>query len=297
MPHPELSRRQFLAVTGTAVAAGGWQGIALGSPASKQADAVKRLTDWVVNAVVGDGIELVANLPAGATRGGRSREDLARLCWLQNCNLFAFHALRDFHPATARRIEESYRRWYAKSFPNIEERTENYLTVGQLPARNPPPGKYYRTVVQQVKQGEYTIGTETIRPDWMGSIVDDDPRSLLKFGALGCQLRNEKVQAQRYLQKALALWDGAGFRTPRRERHDAYYTRYLAYALIVEKALQVRLPQDVREGIQARLWSVQDRDGGLWTNYHRDGTIPPFGKKTTEIGPLTLLAYADSVWP
>ena len=42
---------------------------------------------------------------------------------------------------------------------------------------------------------------------------------------------------------------------------------------------------------------MQDKDGGLWTNYNRDGSFPALAKKTTEIGPLTLLAYSDGIWP
>ena len=80
------------------------------------------------------------------------------------------------------------------------------------------------------------------------------------------------------------------FTHTRMHKHGAYYTRYLAYALIAERTLGSRIPISIRSAIWERLWSVQDVDGGLWTNYNGDGTIPPFAKKTTEIGPLALLA-------
>jgi hypothetical protein len=246
---------------------------------------------------VHEGIELLTNLPSRKTRGGRDRGDLKHLCWLQNCNLFGFHALREFEPDMAKSLEQSYRGWYAKAFPDVEERTENYLPLGKLPADPPPEGKFYRTILRETETNGYTIGTETYHPDQLGTIFSDDPRSLLKFGALGAHLRNDKRQAEVYFKKAFALWDGAGFRTPRRTQHDAYYTRYLAYALIVERALHVKIPATMRDAIQNRLWSVQDKDGGLWTNYNRDGSLPPFAKKTTEIGPLTLLAYCEQLWP
>ena len=295
-----VNRRKFIRSTAKALLVGPitarWAAAA--PPVNRpNGDHLKRLIDWVLGAMVHDGIELLANLPSGVTRAGRDRTDLKRLCWLQNCNLFGFHALREFEPATAATLEASYRRWYREAFSDVEERTENYLPIGGLPAESPPEGKFYRTVIEKTQVGDYTIGTETYRADWLGTIFDDDPRGLLKFGALGSQLRGDRQQARLYFKKALALWDGTGFRTPRRTQHDAYYTRYLAYALIVERALHERIPPRVREAIQERLWALQDKDGGLWANYSRDGTIPGIAKKTTEIGPLTLLAYSERVWP
>jgi hypothetical protein len=261
------------------------------------ADNLKRLTDWIVGAMVADGIDLVANMPSGTTHGGRDRADLARLCWLQNCNLYAFHALRKFEPATACKLEKSYRHWYRELFANLDEQTENYLPVGKLPKDAPPAGKYFRVVVKEAKHKGYTIGTETHRRDWVAPIPPDDPRALMKFGVLGAVLRDDLKDAKACFKKALALWDGTGFRTPRREHYNGYYTRNLAYALLCERALRTRLPADLRDAIQKRLWSLQDEDGGLWTNYSRDGSLPRLAKKTTEIGPLTLLAYCDHIWP
>jgi len=294
-----MSRRRFLRASAAGCAAA-WSVshplLASSVSGRPYADNLKRLTEWVIGALAGDGIELLRNLPSGLTRGGRERPDLRRLCWLQNCNLFGFHALREFELGIAKTLEESYWRWYRKAFLDVEERTENYLPLGKPPAQSPPAGKFYRTVIKESKQGDYTLGTETYRPDWLGTIEDDDPRSLLKFGALGSHLRNDPQQAQVYFKKALALWGGAGFRTPRREQASSFYTRYLAYALIVERALHEHIPTGIRDAIQQRLWSVQDKDGGLWTNYNRDGSIPALAKKTTEIGPLTLLAYSDGIW-
>lgn len=293
-----MFRRTFLGAMAGAIGAGwGTRAGAAPKPGRVASEGLKRLTEWVVGAMAGDGIDLLINLPAGTTQGGRARPDLARLCWLQNCNLYGFHALRQFEPATAKRIETAYWRSYRELFPGVEERTENYLPVGGLPAHPPPAGKYYRVVLKEAVLRGFTIGTETYRPDFLGAIMDDDPRSQLKFGALGAHLRGDAKLAREHFRRALALWDGAGFRTPRREKATSYYTRYLAYALLVARALREPLPVAMREAIEARLWALQDRDGGLWTNYLRDGTIPPVAKKTTEIGPLTLLAYSERVWP
>ncbi len=295
---PVMPRRTFLgAMTGAVGAGWGARGRAAPRTGRLASEGVKRLTEWVVGALAGEGIDLLINLPGGVTQGGRSRPDLARLCWLQNCNLYGFHALREFEPATAKRIETAYGRSYRELFPGVEERTENYLPVGGLPAQPPPAGRYYRVVVKEAVVRGFTIGTETYRPDYLGAITDDDPRSQLKFGARGAHLRGDASLAREHFRRALTLWDGAGFRTPRREKATSYYPRYLAYALLIARALREPLPAALREAIEARLWSLQDRDGGLWTNYLHDGTLPPVAKKTTEIGPLTLLAYAESAWP
>lgn len=288
-----IGRRRFLEVT----AASGFA--SLGRVArgdSQHSEGLRRVADWIGRGFVGQPIELVSNLPSGRTFGGRERDDLRRLFWLQNCNLFAKVALRPYNPTLAERIGESYSRWYKTAFPGAEERTENYLTIGQAPRTWAPDGKYFRTVVKRHPHGEYTVGTETIDPAWLGTIKDNDPRGLLKFGALGSRVRGDHGKASAYFEKALALWDGSGFRHTRMDKHGAYYTRYLAYALIVERALGKRIPEPARSEIESRLWTMQDKDGGIWTNYNRDGTVPPFAKKTSEIGPLALLAYDDAPW-
>lgn len=72
-----------------------------------------------------------------------------------------------------------------------------------------------------------------------------------------------------------------------------YYTRHLAYALIAESALEVAIPATKRSEIENQLWTLQDKDGGIWTDYNRDGSLPDRAKKTNEIGPLVLLAYKN----
>jgi len=266
-------------------------------PAAKFQDNVKKLVEWLATNRERGEIGLIPDLPSGRTHGGAVRDDLKNLYWLQNCNLYAMHALRPFDPQTAKRIEASYWKWQQTAFPDCEERTENYLPVGQLPKIVSPEGKYYRVVVKKKECEGFCIGTETFDPDSLGDIKDNDPRGLLKFGALGARLRGEKKKAFEYFQKALALWDGCGFQHTRMEKHHSYYARYLAYALIVERALHAKIPAETRGSIEARLWALQDADGGIWTNYYADGSLPDLAKKTSEIGPLTLLAYNDEIWP
>ena len=56
------------------------------------------------------------------------------------------------------------------------------------------------------------------------------------------------------------------------------------------------MTEPTRSQVEARLWAVQDSDGGLWAHYNPHGSVPPFGKKTTEIGLLALLACDESLW-
>ena len=97
-----------------------------------------------------------------------------------------------------------------------------------------------------------------------------------------------------FMNLALQSVNGVGFREQRQA--GAYHTRCLAYALIAERALGIKIPADVRAKIETRLWACQDTDGGLWTDYLHDGTIPGHAKKTNEIAPLTLLAYDRALW-
>ena len=134
----------------------------------------------------------------------------------------------------------------------------------------------------------------------MGTIRDTDVRNLLKFGVLGAALRGDRKLANEYFDKAIALWDGSGFpdaRMTQDGRRTSYVTRNLAYALLAEREIGRRAPLEIHDAIEGRLWSLQDADGGIWTNFNKDGSIPNLAKKTSEIGPLTLLAYDESVWP
>ncbi|MEX0321395.1 MAG: hypothetical protein AB3N63_04510 [Puniceicoccaceae bacterium] len=253
---------------------------------------IRALVRWVEQGFTGGKVNLLSNLPSGLTYGGTDREDLKNLYWLQNCNLFATHALRVYSPNLAREIKESYDHWYRTEFPDVNERTEHYLAVGQLPGHTPPEGSYFRAVIKRKEFDGFTIGTETYDPDNLGRITDKDPRSLLKFGALGCQLRGKPREAKEYFEKALALWDGTGFTNTRMDRHGGYYNPPISLSFIAAHALGAPLPVELRQQMEKRLWACQDVDGGIWTNYLPDGSIPHFGKKSMEIGPLTLLAYS-----
>ncbi len=291
-----ITRRRFVKTACTSIVA-----VSIPTPAVIAGDAarkdnLKRLVDWVVASLVAGPVNLVPNLPTGQTYGKSDRSDLKDLFWLQNCNLFAYHALEHFQPQAAETIKKSYEKWYHTAFANIIEQTENYLSLAKLPADTPPEGKYFRTIVKKHTRDGMTIGTETYQPDFLGTIKDDDPRALLKFGVFGARLRGDQKKAEQYFKKALSLWDGTGFQNTRIDRHNAYYTRHLAYVLIAEKALHTKIPPKTKAQIQNQLWSLQDKDGGIWTNYYKDGTLPHFAKKTNEIAPLTLLAHTNHIW-
>ncbi len=252
---------------------------------------VENLVNWIRRGFAGDGINLLSNLPSGKTHGGTDRQDLKNLYWLQNCNLFGMHALRPYDSGLSESIRKSYYHWYAELFPGLLEKTGHYLAVGQLPGQRPPEGRYFRALVERRELDGYTIGTETYDPKVTGSITGKDPRTLLKSGAIASFLRGDRQKAESYFSKAMALWDGRGFINTRMDRHGAYYTRHISYALIAERILQTRIPDSIRRPMEQKLWDCQDSDGGIWTNYMPDGSFPHFAKKTNESGPLALLAY------
>jgi hypothetical protein len=258
---------------------------------------MRRLVEWMVRDVhrnvARHGVSLVSALPSGRTRAGKDRADLENLYWLQNNNLYAMHALRPHAPEVARDIEAAYHRFYRADFPGVIERTEHYYTVGQRVDPMPPRGRYFQLDILRREHEGYVIGTEVSALDRLGRIQDNEPRGLLKFGVLGEVLRGDREYARQYFDRAMALWDGNGFMHTRWDRHGSYYGRYLAFALIADNALGRPMPFARREQIEARLWSIQDPDGGFWTNYHADGSYPSLAKKTMEIAPLALLACAD----
>jgi len=158
-----------------------------------------------------------------------------------------------------------------------------------------PEGRYFSVILRKKEYDGYVVGTETYDPKKLGTIRDNEPRGLLKFGALGAHVRGDAKKAAEYFKKALALWNGVGFLHTRMDRHKSYYARYLAYSLLAERMLKVKIPPKIRKQIEDRLWSSQDKDGGIWTNYNKDGSKPGFAKKTNESGPLTLLAYDEKI--
>jgi hypothetical protein len=275
-----IGRRDFITHIGRGAvvlgAAGCGRGSLAGKPATKYAANLKRLAEWVAGSFVGGRIGLVPNLPTGKTRGGRERKDLRNLYWLQNCNLYAMVALRPYDRALARKIESSYRRWYGAEFADVREKTEHYLTLGRLPDARVPKGWYLRNVVKLKQFDGFSVGTETHEPGKLGRILSDDPRTLLKYGVLRAKLEGDAERASGYFDRAMKLWDGWGFPMPERSgRHSSYRTRNLAYALVAARALGRAIPSAVREAIEKRLWACQDADGGIWTNYEKDGTIAP----------------------
>lgn len=291
-----MNRRRFLislTCCGTASAAGSAMP-GKDHPHSVADELDKRihsLVNWIRRGFAAGNINLLSNLPSGKTFGGTIRDDLKNLYWLQNCNLFGMHALAPYDADLAGKIRISYNHWYQSSFPDDLEKTEHYLPVGQLPAHQPPEGRYYRAIIKRRECDGFTVGTETYDPGVTGKITDDEPRGLLKFGAMGSWLRGDRKRALEYFNQALALWDGKGFRNTRLEKHGAYYTRHISYALIAERMLQTRIPETIRIPMERKLWQCQDLDGGIWTNYMPDGSFPGFAKKTNESGPLALLAY------
>lgn len=295
------TRREFLRSAGSAVAGAVVFGCsptrAEPKPKPRYADRLARLAKWVAASFVGGEIGLLPNLPSGRIRGGRERPDLKNLYWLQNCNLYAQVALRPYDKALAEKIEASYRRWYATEFAGVEELTEHYLPLGRLPKVKVPPGRFLRNIVKIREYDGYRVGTETFEPGKLNPIRPDDPRALLKYGVLRARLEGRGALAGDCFEKAMKLWDGAGFPLPAGSRKDtSYRTRHLAFALIADRALGGALPAATRAAIEKRLWACQDADGGIWTNYNGDGTFPGLAKKTTEIGPLTLLAFDPDVW-
>jgi hypothetical protein len=256
---------------------------------------LRRVAGWIRNSFVAGEINLVPNMPSGKTRGGRVREDLRHLYWLQNCNLFAMTALRPYDAELSKKIERSYLAWYEKAFPGVLRHTSHGLPLGRLPELEIPEGKFLRAVVKVKDYGDYRIGTETVDPDQLGAIRPDNPKLLLKDGVLYTILAGQRQQASDYFRQAMQLWDGSGFRE-RRTPDGVYHTRCLAYALIAQRALGEKMPPAIGRAVEARLWSCQDDDGGLWTDYCADGTFPDHAKKTNEIAPLTLLAYDETTW-
>jgi hypothetical protein len=112
----------------------------------------------------------------------------------------------------------------------------------------------------------------------------DEYADLLLLATIA-QAQSAPTEARKDFDRAVAMWDGEGFKD-RAVRHGGIYATY-KLALYLIAADRLKLPAPHRDDVIARLLAMQSTDGGWKTDY-KDGK--PVGLTNVETTCLSLLA-------
>ena len=116
----------------------------------------------------------------------------------------------------------------------------------------------------------------------------------LIYQSLNCYLAGNKSGADDYFYRAYAMWDSKGINDVSVEpgKSDAHYSNYkLALVLYASKVLNITI--DNYSQIEAKLWSMQQQNGGITSWADLNGN--PIGTANTETTSIALLPYNDEL--
>jgi len=181
--------------------------------------------------------------------------ETATTYWLFHDNYLAAKVLAETHPQIAEAIKGALAREKIGASGKIE------ILFGE--AARPLPFREFKLV--NVRR----VGTKLIRTE----IATDVPlkgwthyADLLLFATIAA---GNEVEATRYWNAAMELWDGKGFLDEAARAHQRYATYKLGLALHAG-ARMLPAPK-ILETIKAKLLSLQSDSGGWITDYDEQG--------------------------
>jgi hypothetical protein len=196
--------------------------------------------------------------------------------WLFHDNYLAAKVLKGAHPEMAARIERAIRSYGVVQSGKIEILFDE--------AAKPLPFRRFELLF--VKQ----IGNKTVKTERAG----DKPFSgwqeyadLLFFAVIALAESNPQ-QAKRHFERAIALWDGHGFRDQVARKSNQYATYKLALALLA--AGKLKTTPTIEDAILKRLLAQQNAEGGWVTDYNKKNR--PLGLANVETTSLAILALS-----
>ncbi len=247
------------------------------------------LTSWYIweqnatNRRVSGAVHFLANnqfkSKLNLTREG-TVADASTTYWLLSDNLLASKALWQYNASVSSRI------WNAMvSYGYTTNQLHEVLFGSKIPI---PPHRSNQYLVKSTP--EYTIRVEIHN----GTIFDDYQQysDLLVYTALDSEWLGNHSAALGNFSVAAQMWDGRGindkaFSDNQSSTYNQYQTYKLALLIYASKILNISLPK--KADLQARMWSMQRDDGGLWTGYN--GNLQPSSTDAnTETTALAILA-------
>ncbi|HKI72518.1 MAG TPA: hypothetical protein VKA81_09090 [Verrucomicrobiae bacterium] len=193
--------------------------------------------------------------------------------WLFHDNYLAAHVLARTRPDLSRRIRSTLTQFGVTNSGKIE------IVFGE--ARQPLPFRTYLLTNVAVVEGK-TIRTELVTTNILSGW--NEYADLVLLASLA-QARSTPADARKNFDKAVAMWDGEGFRDGATRHSGIYATYKLALYLIAADRLNISAPH--RDNVVARLLAMQSTDGG-WTTDYKEGK--PVGLANVETTCLSLLA-------
>lgn len=193
--------------------------------------------------------------------------------WLFHDNYLAAHWLDRTRPDLSHQIRSTLERFGVTNSGKIE------IVFGEAP--QPLPFRTYVLTNVAVIEGN-TIRTELVTTNLLKGW--SEYADLLLLASIA-QARSAPAEARKEFDRAVAMWDGEGFKD-RAATHSGLYATYkLALYLIAADRLNIPAPH--LDEVLARLLAMQANDGGWKTDY-QDGK--PVGLANVETTCLSLLA-------
>lgn len=227
---------------------------------------LSRVADWIYNHTYNPTLKLVRDSPITAPN----------TYWLLSANLFSSVALRYYYPEISLAIYLQLLKWgYTRN--NLHE-----AVVGDsipFPIRSNRPIIVYQT-------SNYNITTDMFDgPDTYNHTIYFDH---LIYLALSEYWKGNTTNATNFFHNASRMWNGTGIIDEATRVRELYATYKLALLLYASRIIGVTLAD--KEQVEDRLWSMQQSDGGIATEYNLDGT-PATNESNTETAPLVIIAY------
>lgn len=199
--------------------------------------------------------------------------------WLYSDNLFAYHALRRYAPSISRTIEETIAGYGVPSSNLFEVLFGADIPDTIFDARN----------LVVADDGECLVMIRRHDDEW--KVIVSDYADMLLYQALDAHFEGKEKAARRYFRAAYAMYDGKGLKDES-VAVDGFYANYkLSLLLYAAKVLGIPLPDF--NAIEARLWAMQQPDGGIASLASLQGE--GMGSSNVETTSLALLVYEDDL--
>lgn len=201
--------------------------------------------------------------------------------WLYSDNLLASWALKPFAPDVSRAINQT------------------------IHSYNLPPSGLFEVLFGTPIPKNISVASQLVikqHPDWVvmaefhnssTPLLWEKYANTLIYQSLNEYLKGNRTAAENYFRRAYQMFDGKGIYDLATETDGRYANYKLALILYASRVLDYPLPHNLARSIEERLWSMQQRDGGIVSLADLDGK--PVGSANTETTAMALLPYNEEL--
>ena len=213
--------------------------------------------------------------------------------WVTHDNVLAFYALQNWNRTIADNITETIKR-IAKEYnlttnsAGIPLDTKAEVLLGytidflsEFASNSVLNSSYYGSTLLSEK----ATGIPAIFTGYA---------DLLCLASLNEWRKQNYPGADAYYEQVKAMWDGKGFNDSAFKATGYYATYKLGLFYLLGRTLNKDF--DFKKELIERVWLCQSVNGGFWTDYYGNGTIPLGCKTNTETTSMILLADVPSLF-